>query len=137
MKANGLKLASFNVIRVSWTRAQHKKSIRMSGGDWKQMFKAVQEGDEALVEFYLRSGIDPNYQHPEYMAAALVESIRFNHLNITKLLLENNADPTIKEVWAGDTPMSVATDKKNQRAIALLEEYMRSGPDELTRNDSK
>jgi len=97
----------------------------MSGGDWKQMFKAVQEGDEALVEFYLRSGIDPNYQHPEYMAAALVESIRFNHLNITKLLLENNADPTIKEVWAGDTPMSVATGKKNQEAIVLLSSYLK------------
>lgn len=96
----------------------------MSGGNWKDMFKAVQEGDEALVEFYLRSGIDPNYQHPEFMASALVESIRFNHLSITKLLLENDADPKVKEVWAGDTPLSVAKEKNNQQAIELLMLYM-------------
>ena len=46
----------------------------MSGGDWKAMFKAVQDGDYELVSYYLRMGIDPNYQHPEFMAAALVSS---------------------------------------------------------------
>ncbi len=96
----------------------------MSGGDWKQMFKAVQTGDINLVEYYLKLGIDPNYQHPEYMAAALVESIRFNHLDITKLLLENDADPKIEEVMGSDTPMSVAKEKKNQEAIELLQIYL-------------
>jgi len=43
----------------------------MSGGDWKAMFKAVQENDLELVRFYLRSGVDPNYQHPEFMALPL------------------------------------------------------------------
>lgn len=88
------------------------------------MFKAVQQGDESLVEYYLRSGIDPNYQHPEFMASALVESIRFNHLAISKLILDNGGDPKIKEVWGGDTPLSVAKEKGNQRAITLLSEYM-------------
>lgn len=96
----------------------------MSGGDWKQMFKAVQTGDLNLVEYYLRQGIDPNYQHPEYMAAALVESIRFNNLDITKLLLENGADPNIKEILEEETPMSIAKARKNVAAIKLLEEYI-------------
>ena len=97
----------------------------MSGGDWKHMFKAVQEGDLALVEYYLSAGIDPNYQHPEFMASVLVESIRFNHLEIAKLILEKGADPNIKEVWGGDTPMSVAKAKKNQEAIDLLSRYLK------------
>ncbi len=96
----------------------------MSGGDWKAMFRAVQKGDLNLVEFYLRMGIDPNYQHPEYLASALVESIRYNHLEITKLLLEKGADPHIKEMDEGDTPTSVATAKKNQAALDLLKIYM-------------
>ena len=95
----------------------------MSGGNWKDMFKGVQEGDYNLVEYYLRSGIDPNYQHPEYLASALVESIRFGHLDIAKLLLDNNADPNIKEMDEGDTPLSVARSKKNQKAIDLIYKY--------------
>ena len=96
----------------------------MSGGNWKGMFKAVQDGDVELVKYYMRVGIDPNYQHPEFMASALVESIRFNHLDISMVLLENGADPAIKEILGGDTPLSVATDKKNQSAINLLQPYL-------------
>ena len=96
----------------------------MSGGNWKEMFDAVQKGDIELVDYYLRIGIDPNYQHPEYMASALIESIRFNHLNISKLLLENGANPKIIEVLTGETPLSVSKDKKNQKAIDLLNAYL-------------
>ena len=96
----------------------------MSGGNWKDMFKAIQEGDIALVDYYLKIGVDPNYQHPEFMASTLVESIRFNQLEIAKLILENGGDPKIKEVWDGETPLSVAKDKNNQKAIDLLNSYM-------------
>ncbi len=97
-----------------------------SGGDWKDMFKAVQDGNFELVDFYLKSGIDPNYQHPEFMASALVESIRFKQLEIAKLILENGGDPNIKEVWGGDTPLSVAKGMKNQQAIDLINAYINS-----------
>ena len=36
----------------------------MSGGDWKEMFRAVQIGDFNLTEYYLKLGVDPNYQYP-------------------------------------------------------------------------
>ncbi len=96
----------------------------MSGGDWKDMFQAAQTGDVGLVEYYLKSGIDPNYQHPEFMASALIESIRFDHFNVTKLLLEKGADPTIIEDMDGDTPLSVAKSKRNQATIDLLNSYI-------------
>lgn len=96
----------------------------MSGGDWKAMFLAVQQGDLESVDYYLQIGIDPNFQHEEFLAAALVESIRYNHLKITKLLLENGADPHIKEIWGGATPLSVAKENKNSTAIDLLKQFM-------------
>lgn len=96
----------------------------MSGGDWKEMFGAIEKGDFNLIDYYLRVGIDPNYQHPEFMAAPLVESIRFNKLDIAKLLLEHGADPNIKEVMGGDTPLSVAKAQKNQAAIDLINSYI-------------
>lgn len=96
----------------------------MSGGNWKAMFKGVQDGDYHLVEYYLKLGVDPNYQHPEFLAAALVESIRFNQLEIAKLLLEYGANPTIKEAWGGETPLSVAKIKKNEKAVKLVSKYI-------------
>jgi len=95
----------------------------MIGGDWKDMFSAIQKGDYSLVEYYLKKGVDLNYQHPEFLAAPLVESIRYNQLEIAKLLLENNADPNIKEAWGGETPLSVANNKKNKAAIDLLSQH--------------
>lgn len=97
----------------------------MSGGNWKEMFQAIQFDDLALVEYYLNIGIDPNYQHPEFLASPLVESIRYNHLDIAKLLLENGANPHIKEVWGGDTPFSVAKLTGNQEAVKLLHLFMK------------
>ncbi len=96
----------------------------MSGGDWKCMFKAIQEGDYELTAYYLNRGIDPNYQHPEFMAAPLVESIRFNRIDISKLLLEKGADPLIKEVMGGETPLEVASRKGLQEIIELLNNYL-------------
>jgi len=96
----------------------------MSGGNWKDMFKGVQDGDYDLVEYYLKMGVDPNYQHPEFLASALVESIRFNQLEIAQLLLDYGANPNIKEAWAGETPLSVARVKKNQKAVELIEAYI-------------
>ncbi|MGB1207553.1 MAG: ankyrin repeat domain-containing protein [Chitinophagales bacterium] len=96
----------------------------MSGGNWKEMFEGIETNDIALVEYYLKIGVDPNYQHPEFLASPLVESIRRNHLEIAKLLLENKADPNIKEVWGKETPLFVAQKQKNKKAIQLLKAYL-------------
>ena len=96
----------------------------MSAGNWKDMFQGIQKGDLALVEYYLQIGVDPNHQHPEFMALPLVESIRFNHLDIAKLLLENGADPQLKEDWEKVTALSLALAADNQEAILLLRSYI-------------
>ena len=98
----------------------------MSAGDWKAMFKAVQDGDLALVEYYLGAGIDPNYQHPEFMALPLVEAIRFKELEIAKILLENGALPNHKEDLEGETAWSVAQQRKHEKAIVLLQPYLKA-----------
>lgn len=97
----------------------------MSGGNWKEMFHGIQTGDIELVRYYLEIGIDPNYQHPEFLASPLVESIRYNHLEITQLLLEKGADPHIKEIWGKATAMSVAKANKNVEAVQLLKQFIK------------
>lgn len=97
----------------------------MSGGDWKEMFQAVQNGNIGLVAYYLKIGIDPNYQHPEFLASMLVESIRFDQFEVTKLLLEKGANPEIVEDMGGETPLSVAKVKDNQKVVALLNSYIK------------
>ena len=95
----------------------------MSGGDWKAMFKGVQENDLELVKYYLKMGIDPNYQHPEFMALPLAESIRYGNLEIAELLLNNGAKPTIIEMESGITTLEMAQRMSNEKVIALLNRY--------------
>ena len=95
-----------------------------TGGNWKEMFHASENGDLELVRYHLRMGIDPNYQHPEYMTAALIESIRKGHIEIAQLLLDNGANPKIIKYSGVETPMSVAVSSKNKAAIYLLNTYL-------------
>lgn len=99
----------------------------MSGGDWKAMFKGIQENDLELVSYYLRLGIDPNYQHPEYMALPLAESIRYNHLAITELLLKNGANPLIIEMESGITTLEIAKKMEDDQSIQLINEFIERG----------
>lgn len=96
----------------------------MSAGDWKEMLIASQNGDLELVKYHLKMGVDPNYQHPEFMTAPLLESIRFGQLTIAELLLENGADPRAKEGFGTDTSLSIATAANNKAAIRLLNRYL-------------
>ena len=96
----------------------------MSGGDWKQMFKGIQENDFELVKYYLRIGIDPNYQHPEYMALPLAESIRYKHIEISELLLKNGANPLIIEMESGITTLEISKRMDDQRYFDLLSKYV-------------
>ena len=70
----------------------------MSQGEWKDMFNAIQTNDKDLVLFYLKNGIDINYQHPEYMTNALCESIRCKNENLVRLLLKHGASIEIREI---------------------------------------
>ena len=47
----------------------------MSGGDWKEFFKAAVDGDTALVEHHLAADIDVDYAHPEFLSTPLVAAI--------------------------------------------------------------
>ncbi len=96
----------------------------MSGGDWKAMFKGIQDNDLNLVEFYLKSSIDPNYQHPEYLALPLAESVRYGHIDIAKLLLDNGADPNIIEMESKMTVSQLVQSKEDEAFIDLVQNYV-------------
>ena len=69
-------------------------------------------------------GIDPNYQHPEYMALPLAESIRYAHYEIAELLLQNGADPLIVEAESRATPLQTASNRKQLHFVELLKAYV-------------
>lgn len=94
------------------------------GGDWKEMFRGVETNDFELVKYYLAQGIDINYQHPEFLTSALVESIRKGHNKMMKFLLENGALPHIKEAESNKSPMVIAKELRSQYAVDLLNEYL-------------
>ncbi|WP_299833991.1 ankyrin repeat domain-containing protein [uncultured Tenacibaculum sp.] len=95
----------------------------MSGGDWKAMFKAIQDNDIELLTYYLKLGIDPNYQHPEFMALPLAEAIRYNHLEMVKLLLSKGTNPLLVELETGKSIVEIALQKGNKEIIELIKSY--------------
>lgn len=95
-------------------------------GNWKDLFKAVQVNDVELVEFYIGLGVDLNYQHPEFMTSALIESIRCRHIKIMNLLLKSGALPDEIEVESNKKPMLIAKEVGNIEAIKALNSYAKA-----------
>jgi uncharacterized protein len=94
-------------------------------GDWKALYSAVQSNNFNMVKLYVGLGCDVNFQHPEIMTTVLIEACRQKNFEISKYLLENNADPTIEEDFGGETPLSVAISNKDKNIISLLEKYLK------------
>lgn len=96
----------------------------MSGGDWKEMLSAVQEGDFALVKYHISNGIDPNYQHPELLTTPLIESVIYGHHAIAAYLLAQGADPALKAGFSNDSPLLEAKKSKDKQMINLIKSYL-------------
>jgi uncharacterized protein len=105
------------------------------GGDWKEMFRGVETNDFDLVRYHIASGIDLNYQHPEFLTSALIESINQKHLDMMKFLLENGANPSIEEAFSCKSPMQIAKEISNKEAVAILNNYL--GTDEQVEEEKK
>ncbi|MFK8102325.1 MAG: SDR family NAD(P)-dependent oxidoreductase [Saprospiraceae bacterium] len=103
-----------------------------AGGNWKEMFHASESGDAELVRYHLKMGVDPNYQHPEYMTGALLESVRKGNIAAAEVLLENGANPSIIRDFGTETPMSIAKENGNKTAMYLLNAYL---PEESKNHD--
>ena len=98
----------------------------MSGGDWKEMLVAVQDGNIGLVKYHINEGIDLNYEHPELMTTPLIECIQFDRLEIAGLLLENGADPNQNAWLSTDNPIKLAKQQKKKEFITLFKPYRKS-----------
>lgn len=96
----------------------------MAGGDWKEMFYAAQDGKIDLVRYHLRTGIDINYKHPEFLTTALIVSVENGHDEVATFLLENGADPTLKDDFSGKNALEVAKIYKRKKLVKIIEPYM-------------
>lgn len=92
----------------------------MSGGDWKEMYVAVQRGDLELVKYHIKNGIDPNYQHPEILSLPLVTAIIEGHIEIAMFLLESGADVTITSYYDNMNAIQAANEYKRNELIEII-----------------
>lgn len=84
------------------------------GGNWKDLFKAAEEGDIIKARYHIDGGVDPNFQHPEYFTAPIFEAIRNHHLELVKFLVEKGgANPALIEELADDSTIDVALEARS------------------------
>jgi hypothetical protein len=92
----------------------------MSGGNWKEMFNAGCEGDLALVEHHVKSGVDVNYAHPEFLSTPLVAAILAGQEAVALYLLDHGANPTLPSEFDAATPLQAA----RQVGLTAVEERL-------------
>lgn len=92
----------------------------MSGGDWKDMYDAAVTGDLVRVQYHIKQGVNPNYQHPEVMCTPLVASLISGHSEIAQFLLDQGADPKLLSDYDALTPMQAAQQFGRQEFVTLL-----------------
>lgn len=92
----------------------------MSGGDWKEMFNAGCEGDLALVEHHVKSGVDVNYAHPEFLSTPLVAAILAGQEAVALYLLDHGANPALASEFDAATPLQAA----RQMGLVAVEEKL-------------
>ena len=80
----------------------------MEGGNWKEMFQAACDGDRDLVEFHVRTGVDIDYAHPEFMSTPLVACILAGREDMALYLLDEGADPGLFSLFDDMTPTQAA-----------------------------
>ncbi|MFK7804991.1 MAG: ankyrin repeat domain-containing protein [Anaerolineae bacterium] len=91
-------------------------------GDYKQLYYASRDGDLEQVKLFLADH-DLNFLHPEFLTAPLHESIRNGHLAVSKFLLEQGANPNLREGYSDVTPLKIAQGINDQAAIELLKAH--------------
>ena len=92
-------------------------------GDFKDLLYAARDGDADAVWHWLQTDVDLNFLHAEFLFAPLHESIRYGHLDVSRLLLEHGANPNLQEGYSDLTPLKIAQANGDAAAIELLEEY--------------
>ena len=92
----------------------------MAAGDWKDMLAAATRGDIELVRYYLREGIDPNYQHPEFLTTPLIEAARVGQAEVCRLLLAHGADPAVVSEFEGIDAREAARQGGFPEVMAML-----------------
>jgi len=92
----------------------------MSAGNWKELISAAERGDLDLMRYHLRLGVDPNYQHPEFLTTPLIEAARQNQPEAVKLLLQHGADPLITSQLDGETAYAVAKLYRHKNVLKIL-----------------
>lgn len=94
----------------------------MSGGDWKDFYKAIEQGDLDLVQFHVKNGIDINYQHPEILVTPLVTAIKNGNSDIAMLLLKNGADPWLESYYDSLNAVEACLQFKRKDILSFIQE---------------
>lgn len=94
-----------------------------SGGNWKELHEACISGNLPLVKYHIKMGVDPNYQHPEFLTSPFLDALREQQVEVVEYLLQHGADPSATELWESVTAFEITKATQNQDLIQLMLPY--------------
>ncbi len=100
-----LVLGNVSTVAIAGAKERAQAAIKQRGIEYTpdQFLASVVDNDLALVNLFLKAGIDVNYRHPRSGNTALMLSIDTNNARLIKKLLRQGAQPNKADI-AGFTP---------------------------------
>ncbi|PPA84476.1 ankyrin repeat domain-containing protein [Brevibacillus laterosporus] len=84
----------------------------------KEFLRAARDGDLIKVESFIANNINPNVTNTDGRTALYYATLEKNY-EIVNLLLDNNADPNIKDYYE-ESPLKIAKGYNDQKLIDIL-----------------
>lgn len=88
--------------------------------DEVSFFRAAQINDAARIKPILARGLDPNVREPERGETGLIVALRYDAMNVVKLLLAQPGIQLEATAGNGNTALMMAAFKQNREAVQLL-----------------
>lgn len=96
----------------------------------EQLWDATRKGDVAAVRALIARGADVNAKW-RYNQTPLFKAAERGNAEIVRILLENKADPNLRDTFYGATPLTWAVDKGHTEVVRALIEKGSGGADDV------
>lgn len=87
--------------------------------------KSINQNGIKLIKKMIKRGIDINHFH-NYGANPILEASEMGHLNLIKLLIENNVEKNVKTKYGEKNPLEIAIKYRQKHLINILSEHYSS-----------
>ena len=107
-------------VKIVETLLQCEADVDVVSNTGTPLYEAVSQGTTQVAKMLLERGANVNKTSPKTNETALHKCVAMDYVGMTRLLVESDADPSIKMTNNLYTPICVAVEQKNKNCVQYL-----------------